>query len=48
MNTSEPPPNQPEPTPQERAKADRAIKILYAAMAFFILLPFVLLWLKGD
>jgi len=31
-------------TPEEQQKADRALRILYAAMAVMVVLPFVLLW----
>lgn len=36
----------PKLTPEEQAKADRATKIIYGAMIFFILLPFIVLWIK--
>ncbi|WOO42947.1 hypothetical protein [Rubellicoccus peritrichatus] len=37
---------QPELSPEEQAKADRAVKILYGVMALFIILPFVFLILR--
>lgn len=46
MNKSDDNEEQPELSPEDQAKADRAIKILYGAMAFFIILPFVFLLLK--
>jgi len=32
----------------EQAKADRAIKIIYGVMAFFIVLPFIVFWIKKS
>lgn len=38
--------NEEEPlTPEMKAKAHRAQMILYGVMIFFLVLPFVLLWL---
>lgn len=34
------------PTPEEEAKAQRAITILYIVMFVFIAAPFVVWWLK--
>ncbi len=41
MKTNEP---EPEVTPEQRAKAERAIWILYAVMIVFISAPFVVWW----
>jgi hypothetical protein len=35
-----------DPDPELQKKAQRAQTILYVAMAVFVLLPFVLLWLQ--
>lgn len=37
-----------EPTEEEKAKAERTIKWIYAAMAFFILLPFIIILIKKN
>lgn len=37
-----------EPDPELEKKAQRAQMILYGAMIFFLVLPFVLLWLKNH
>lgn len=34
-------------TPEQEKKANRAQMILYGVMLFFLVLPFVLLWLKN-
>lgn len=34
-------------TPEEQRKADKALKILYIAMAVLAALPFLLLWLTN-
>ncbi len=36
-----------EPDPELEKKAQRAQMILYGVMIFFLILPFVLLWLKN-
>jgi hypothetical protein len=36
-----------EPDPELEKKAQRAQTILYGVMIFFLILPFVLLWLKN-
>ncbi len=36
-----------EPDPELEKKANRAQMILYGVMIFFLILPFVLLWLKN-
>jgi hypothetical protein len=37
----------PPPDPELEKKAHRAQMILYGVMIFFLILPFVLLWLKN-
>lgn len=37
-----------EPDPELEKKANRAQMILYGVMILFLLLPFVLLWLKNK
>ena len=34
-------------TPEEQARVNRAQRILWAAMAFFILVPLLVAWLTG-
>ncbi len=36
-----------QPDPELEKKAQRAQMILYGVMIFFLILPFVLLWLKN-
>lgn len=37
-----------EPDPELAKKAERAQMILYGVMFLFLILPFVLLWLKNN
>jgi hypothetical protein len=39
--------SEPKPDPELEKKARRAQMILYGVMLFFLVLPFVLLWLKN-
>jgi hypothetical protein len=39
--------SEPQPDPELEKKAHRAQMILYGVMLFFLVLPFVLLWLKN-
>ncbi|MEO0795834.1 MAG: hypothetical protein AAFX93_11755 [Verrucomicrobiota bacterium] len=45
MKTDDSPPEQPEPTAEEQAKAERAIWIIYGVMALFILAPLIVYFL---